>query len=139
MNYKNFIDKDLLEQHFQKSIKDVIKINEVLIIKVKKDFIVVGNGKDMLNVLLNKKITPYKDYYKIDVINFCNAIKKTTCKYQTFKQKKVYKYTLLQKFYMNKIENNKPLVSYLYEFEDIMKNKEVQKYFRKNKFQRVLQ
>jgi len=139
MDYRNFIDKELLDQHFQKSIKDVNNINEVLIIKVKNDFIVVGTGKDMLNVLLNKKIIPYNDYYKIDVINFCNAIKKTTCKYQTFKQKKVYKYTLLQKLYMNKIEANKPLVSYLYEFEDIMKNNEVQKYFRKNKFKRILQ
>jgi len=140
MNYRKFIDSDLLEQQYQKSINDVSNMKEVFFVKLKRDnFVVIENGIDLLNIILTNKIKPYKDYYKIDVINFCNAIKKDTCKYQTFKNKKVYKYNLLQRLYDNKIENGKKLVSYLTEFEYVMKHKNIQMFFRKSKFKRILQ
>jgi hypothetical protein len=140
MNYKNFINSDLLEQQYQKSINDVSKMKEIFFVRLKRDrFVVVENGEDVLNIILTNKVKPYKDYYKIDVINFCNAIKKDTCKYQTFKSKKVYKYTLLQSLYDKKIETGEKLVSYLSEFEYIMKNKDIQLFFRKFKFKRILQ
>jgi hypothetical protein len=114
-------------------------MKEIFFVRLKRNnYVVVENGVDLLNLILTNKIKPYKDYYKIDVINFCNAIKKDTCKYQTFKSTKTYKYTLLQSLYDDKIESGKKLVSYLFEFEEVLKNKDIQIFFRKRKFKRIL-
>ena len=139
MNYIKYIDDNLLEKTYQGIINEIKLIEEIFFIRTKNNkFIIVENGSDLIKNILTNKIKPYKKYYKYDIIVFCNNIKRDTCKYQTFHKYKVYKYDILNNLYINKIKNGKKLPSYLVEFENIMKNSEIQKYFRIKKFKNIL-
>ena len=117
--------------------------NEIFIIydrKKSKIKSVVNNGDDLIKDLLDgENPLTIKEYKQHELMEFCSIIISDTNKFKTINKKyTVYKYNILQKQYLNKIKNNKPLNSYLTFFEILKKDKKVKHYLRKNKLKKVL-
>lgn len=133
------IDESILKT----ALSDMQKIDDIFFVVNKKTNIlekIFTKGDDILLYILKNR-NPYKlrEYLQFEVISFIVALKKDKCKFKSFNKKyTIYKYKYLLTLYNEKIINNKPLVSYLYTFQDIIHSKKAQKYFRKKKINILL-
>jgi len=131
------------EKIFIEKTDELKKLNEILIVYNKKTNEVIeifNNGGDLIKFLIgDKELLHLKDYMKYNLLEFSDALIKETCKYRSFNKKfQIFKYTILQKMLIEKKENNKSLNSYLFQFVELKKSKLFQKYFRKEKIERLI-
>jgi len=140
MIYKHYMVID--EKKYLEKVKNIRALDDIFIILNKRKNVVervLDNGIDMLNyIVAGKDLNNLKDYLKVNVMEFSDAITNDKCKFRTFNQKyQVFRYNYLQELLNERIKNKKELNSYLYQFVELKKSEEFQYYFRKIKIERL--
>jgi hypothetical protein len=134
VNYLESLDNDL-----KNMIKEAEKIKDIFIIckydKLNNNSVieVFKNTKKMLKYITKRPKEPnifkQHEYYKVEFLNFLNDFVKDNNKYRTYNKKRVYKYYKTLELGKNK---DQKILS------DIVLHSKVQRFFRKEKLERVL-
>jgi len=139
MQYKMDIPNEVVVHAYKKLLT---LTDEVFIIRYKGEFkSITSSTQEMLNIInKDKDLLLQKNYYKLDFYDFATTLLSKSCKYKTFHKFTVYKYYVHLNILQKKNEKNlSKLPGYLRLFLDLLKEKEVRIFLRKNKFERILE
>lgn len=125
------------------NIKKVKEQKELYIIRnnVTKEVFIVNTGLEVLDILGINELLNNNEIKKISsnklelIYHFASTFIAESNKFKSYTKFTVYKYNKITRMNRNKI--HKVLPDYLKTFNELLKTKEVQKYFRNHKLNRI--